>query len=145
MLDNPYLWYKWLHLVSLIAWMAALLYLPRLYVYHADKAAGSPESEMLKIMERKLLRYIANPAMISTFVFGFLLAYENTAVWQDGWFHSKLTLVFIMAGFHGMMARWRKQFDRDANTHSSKYFRIVNEVPTVIMLIIVFLAVMKPF
>lgn len=145
MLDNPYLWYKWLHLVSVIAWMAALLYLPRLFVYHAGVAKGSPESEMLKIMERRLLRYIANPAMIAVFLFGGLLSYANSAVWSDGWFHAKLTLIVFLTVFHHLVALWRKKFLRDENTHSQKYFRIANEIPTLLMIAIVFLAVFKLF
>lgn len=145
MLDNPYLWYKFLHLISLISWMAAMFYLPRLFVYHADSKPGSEQSETFKIMEKRLLRYIATPAMIATFIFGFLLLKENAAVMKDGWFHAKLTLVFILAGFHGLCAMWCKQFARDANNKSAKFYRIANEVPTVLLVLILFLVVLKPF
>ena len=145
MLENPYMWFKAMHIISVISWMAALLYLPRLFVYHADKTAGSPESDMLKIMERKLLRYIANPAMIATFIFGGLLIYSNPSVMSDGWFHTKLTFIVILTIHHHILARQRKAFEKDQNTKSPKYFRIANEVPTVLMIAIVFLVVLKPF
>ena len=141
---NSYLIVKALHLISVMAWMAGMLYLPRLYVYHATKTPGSEASEMLKIMERKLLRFIINPAMIATFIFGIWLIVMTDAM-KDGWLHAKFTLLFVMTGFHGFLARWRKQFERDENTHSEKFYRWMNEVPTVLMIAIVFLAVMKPF
>lgn len=139
-----YLFIKALHLIAVISWMAGMLYLPRLYVYHADKAPGSEASEMLKVMERRLLRYIVNPAMVATFLLGGLLLFVPGLL-SSGWLHMKLTLVLFLAGFHGMCARWRKDFAADRNTKSAKYFRVANEVPTVIMIAIVFLAVMKPF
>jgi putative membrane protein len=142
---EPYLIWKWLHIVSFTSWMAAMFYLPRLYVYHAGVDAGSEASELFKVMERRLLRIICNPAMILTFLFGGLLLYTNPDVMKQGWFHVKFTLVLILAGFHGMCVRWRKDFAADANRRSQKFYRIANEVPTLLVIVIVFLAVMKPF
>jgi putative membrane protein len=142
---NYYDLYKALHIISVISWMAGMLYLPRLFVYHADADKGSELSETLKIMERKLLRIIINPAMILTFIFGGLMVWERPELLQLGWMHAKITMVLLMTGFHGFLARWRKQFVKDQNTRSSKFYRRVNEVPTVLMIIIVILVVMKPF
>lgn len=139
-----YLLIKALHLISVMSWMAGMLYLPRLFVYHADKAVGSEASEMLKIMERRLLRYIINPAMIATFIFGGMLLTQPDIMAQ-GWLHMKLGLVFFMAGFHGMCSRWRKDFANDRNQKEAKFFRMANEVPTLLMIGIVLLAVIKPF
>ena len=141
---EAYHWIKALHIIAFIAWMAGMLYLPRLYEYHAGVAAGSAASEMLKVMERRLLRYIINPAMIATFVFGgMLITYHDFKT--AGWLHAKLFLLLLMTAHHGMLARWRKQFERDANRHTAKFYRIMNEVPTVLMIGIVLLAVLKPF
>jgi len=136
---------KSLHIVSVIAWMAGMLYLPRLYVYHAGAARGSELSETFKTMERRLLRYITNPAMISAFLFGGLMFYANPALFSAPWMHAKLTAVIVMTVVHGLYARWRKQFLRDENVRSANFYRVWNEVPTVLMIIIVLLAVMKPF
>lgn len=142
---NYYDLYKALHIIFVISWMAGMLYLPRLFVYHADADKGSELSETLKIMERKLLRIIMNPAMILTFIFGGLMIWENPELFKQGWMHAKIMLVVLMTGFHGMLARWRKQFVKDQNTRRSKFYRGVNEVPTVLMIITVILVVMKPF
>jgi protoporphyrinogen IX oxidase len=139
-----YHWLKALHIISFVAWMAAMFYLPRLFVYHATAPVGGELSQTLKIMERKLLRYICNPAMIATFIFGLWLA-VITGYHQEGWFHVKFALVLLLAAFHGACARWRKQFERDANIHSEKFYRIANEVPTLLLVVIVLLAVFKPF
>lgn len=139
-----YLILKSLHIVSIIAWMAGMLYLPRLFVYHAGAEKGSESSEMLKVMERRLLRYIVNPAMVASYIFGLLLAAELDA-WMAGWFHAKLTLVLVLTGVHHMLARHFKAFRDDRNAKSQKYFRILNEVPTALMIGIVFLVVLKPF
>lgn len=144
MLAEPYLWFKYFHLVSLIAWMAGLFYLPRLYVYHADAEVGSAQSETFKVMERRLLRAITTPAMISTFIFG-LAMMHYVDFGTAGWLHAKLALVLVLAGFHGYLAYTRKQFERDSNTKSARFFRWLNEVPTVLLLAIIFLAVFKPF
>jgi putative membrane protein len=138
------LWVKAFHIVSVIAWMAAMLYLPRLLVYHADSAIGSEKSETFKIMERRLLRGIATPAMIATFAFGIWLA-TLMGVWRDAWLQVKLVLVLGLAAYHGVMARWVRDFARDQNRHSARFFRVVNELPAVAILAIVVLAVVKPF
>ena len=137
-------WIKALHIISIIAWMAGLLYLPRLYVYHCEAPAGSPQSETFKVMERRLLKAIINPAMIATWVFGLWLA------WSGGWFsapwlHVKLALVLAMSGVHGVLARYVKDFAADRNRHSKKFYRIINEIPTVLMILIVFVVVLRPF
>lgn len=142
--NNHYLVLKALHLIAMISWMAGLLYLPRLYVYHAGKAPGSESSEMLKTMEHRLLRYIMNPAMIMTLLFGLLLA-SHPDIGMQKWLHAKLGLVFLLFGFHGFLARCRKDFAADRNSRSAKFYKIINEVPTVFMIIIVMLAVTKPF
>ena len=141
---DHYLVIKALHLIAVISWLAGMLYLPRLFVYHADRAAGSEASEMLKVMELRLLRYIINPAMIAAFLLGGMLLFQP-GILASGWLHIKLMLVFFLAGFHGMCSRWRKDFAADRNTKSAKFFRIANEVPTLIMVVIVLLAVTKPF
>ena len=138
------LWVKALHIVSVIAWMAALLYLPRLMVYHADVPVGSPTSETFKVMERRLLRGIATPSMIATFVFGIWLAVLMDA-WSEPWLHAKLALVLALAAGHGLMSRWTRDFANDRNTRPARFYRIMNEVPAVLMLVIVVLVVVKPF
>lgn len=135
---------KIIHLLAVMSWMAGMLYLPRLYVYHADAKVGGEASEMLKVMERKLLKYIINPAMIVTWVAGIWLAIEIDA-FKQGWFHGKFLLVFLMSGCHGVLASHRKKFECDENQKSAKYFRILNEVPTLLMIGIVVLVVAKPF
>lgn len=140
-----YDWIKALHVISVMAWMAGMLYLPRLFVYHATAAKGSELSETLKIMERRLLRGIINPAMVATFIFGIWMVTINTGLLHEHWFHAKLTLVLIMTGIHGGLSRWRKQFAADANPHSAKFYRIVNEVPTLLLIAIVILVIVKPF
>ncbi|HKD20585.1 MAG TPA: protoporphyrinogen oxidase HemJ [Rhizomicrobium sp.] len=141
-----YLWVKALHIIAVIAWMAGMLYLPRLFVYHCETKSGSPESERFKVMERKLLRMIINPAMIAVWLLGLTLSLlPVTDAWHQGWFHAKFTLVIIMSGVHGLFARWVKQFARDANTHTQRFYRLWNEVPTVLMIVIVILVVVKPF
>lgn len=139
-----FLWIKALHIISVIAWMAGLLYLPRLFVYHADCTPGSEQSETFKVMERRLLRAIMNPAMIASFVFGgLLLAILND--WSSGWIYVKLVCVLGLAGLHGSMSKWRREFAEDRNERSAKFYRMMNEAPTVLMIIIVIMAVVKPF
>lgn len=139
-------WIRALHIISVMAWMAGMLYLPRLFVYHADVAKGSEMSETFKIMERRLLKIIINPAMIAAWVFGLLMLYSNWGVYKTaGWMHTKLLLVFLLSGVHGMLAKRVKVFARDENEKSARYFRILNEVPTIMMIIIVILAVVEPF
>ncbi len=141
-----YPWTKALHIVAVIAWMAGMLYLPRLFVYHCGAAPGTPASEMLKVMERRLLRAIINPAMIVTVLLGVaLLATPGVADWSRGWLHAKLALVAVMFGVHGLLSRWRKDFEADRNRRPARFYRIVNEVPTILLITIVILAVVKPF
>jgi putative membrane protein len=139
-----YLWLKALHIIAVIAWMAGMLYLPRIYVYHCAAAAGSIQAETFKTMERRLLRAIVNPAMIATWALGLVLAWQGV-LWGQPWFHVKLVLVLILSGFHGLLARWRRQFANDQNRHSAKFYRVMNEVPTMLMIAIVILAVVEPF
>jgi putative membrane protein len=145
-LASAYPWIKALHIISLIAWMAALLYLPRLFVYHCETRPGSAESERFKVMEAKLLQLIGNPAMIATWFFGILLVLTpGTMSWSEGWWHVKLTCVLLLSGVHGMMSAWRKKFRDDANTKPQRFYRLMNEVPTVLMIIIVIMVVVRPF
>lgn len=137
---------KAFHIIAVIAWMAGILYLPRLFVYHTASKAGSEQSETFKIMERRLLRAIITPAMLAAWIFGLILAFSPLIDWsRDGWFHVKLVLVVILSGFTGVLARWTKDFAADRNTHSERFYRIANEVPTFLMIVIVILAVVRPF
>jgi putative membrane protein len=138
-------WVKALHVISVIAWMAGMLYLPRLFVYHADAVVGSVQSETFKVMERRLLRGIINPAMIATFVFGIWMISLGVVDWSQGWPWVKAAAILVLSGVHGMLARHFKAFARDANTKSVKYFRMLNEVPTVAMIDIVIMVIVKPF
>ena len=140
-----YLWLKALHVISVIFWMAGMAYLPRLYVYHAEAEVGSDQSETFKIMERRLLRGIINPAMIAAFLFGGLMIWANPELMHQGWFHVKLGLVIVMTAVHGFLARWRKAFERDRNVHTSRFYRIINEAPPVLVVFIVILVIVKPF
>lgn len=148
MIDVPsdvYLLVKAFHIVSVIAWMAGLLYLPRLYVYHCEADKGSELSEKLKVMERRLFNLIMRPARIFTLLFGVILLLDmDLDNWFDIWVVWKLIFVFFLFGAHDMMGKWRKSFDLDLNTHSQKFYRIVNEVPTALMIMIVCLVVFKP-
>jgi putative membrane protein len=141
-----YPWLKAVHIIAVIAWMAALLYLPRLFVYHADAPVGSPLAETFKIMERRLYLAILLPAMLVTLLAGLALAsLPGYGFWLQPWLHAKLFLVLGLLGFSHVLARWRRQFANDANRHSPRFFRMVNEIPTVLMVIIVILVVVKPF
>jgi len=142
---QAYGWIKALHIISVIAWMAGLLYLPRLFVYHTKAVAGSEMSETFKVMERRLLRAIMNPAMASSLLFGGLLLASEITDWTNGWLHVKLVLVGGLIGLHMKMAGWRRAFAEDRNTHDQKYFRIANEAPTLLMIGIVLMVVLKPF
>lgn len=138
-----YLVLKSLHIIAVIAWMAGMLYLPRLFVYHADAEPGSKQSETFKIMERRLLRAIINPAMVATWVFGLSIAYLQ-GYWLQGWFILKIVLVVALSGVHGAFSRWRKDFEADRNLRPARFYRIWNEVPTLLMIGIVFVVVLKP-
>ena len=141
-----YPWVKALHIISVIAWMAGMLYLPRLFVYHCDAEPGSKQSETFKVMERRLLKAIINPAMIAAFVFGiWLLLIPGIIDWSAGWIYVKLAFAVGLSALHGFYVRWLKAFAADANTHSAKFFRYMNEVPTVAMIVIVVMVIVRPF
>jgi putative membrane protein len=140
-------WQPWLlslHIIAVIAWMAGMLYLPRLFVYHADAKPGSELSETFKVMERRLLRAIINPAMIAAWILGLTMATWGHH-WAEGWFHAKLALLIALSIVHAAFARWRRQFAQDRNPHPARFYRMVNEVPTVLMIGIVILAITRPF
>lgn len=143
-LGEAYLWVLALHIIAVIAWMAGLLYLPRLYVYHAEATPAGEPAETFKVMERRLLRAIMNPAMIATWVFGLLLA-ANIGAFAHGWMHLKFILVIALTAVHMAYAKWRKDFAADANAHGTRFYRIWNEVPTVVMVLVVLLVTVKPF
>lgn len=138
-----YEWIKALHVISVIAWMAGLLYLPRLFVYHCDAPPDSNRSEMLKVMERRLLRAIMNPAMIAAFVFGGLMLLVQD--WRQGWLIAKLVAVSALTVLHHLFALWRKDFAADRNTRRARFYRFMNEAPTLLMIAIVILVIVKPF
>jgi putative membrane protein len=142
-------YYRWivaLHVIAMVAYMAGMLYLPRLFVYHAGAPVGGELSETLKIMERRLLKAIINPAMILMIIFGVLMLYANPQVAVgNGWIHTKFFLVFLLFGCHGAFSKWRKDFAADKNTRSHKFYRVWNEIPTVLMIAIIILAIVKPF
>ena len=146
---NIYVWLKAFHIIAVIAWMAGMLYLPRLFVYHCAAEKGSIQSETFKVMERLLLRLIINPAMIATILLGlglaWLIADSRYPLYLPGWLWAKIALVVLMSAVHGFFARWFKDFAADRNRHSQKFYRIINEVPTVLLILIVLLVVLKPF
>ena len=137
---------KGFHVIAIIAWMAGLLYLPRLFVYHATSKRGSEQSETFKVMERRLLRYITTPAMLASWVLGLILAFSGAIDWsRDGWFYAKLILVIALSAYSGLLAMWTKDFALDRNTRSARFYRIANEIPTLLMIGIVILVVVRPF
>ncbi len=145
-LDAAYPWIKVLHILSIVAWMAGLFYLPRLFVYHAQARSGSESSETFKVMERRLLRGIMNPAMAASYVSGLLLAVAPGAVdWSAGWFHAKLAAAVALGVFHFRLGLWRRDFAADRDHPSACFFRFINEVPTLLLIAIVILVVVKPF
>jgi putative membrane protein len=139
-----YPWFKAFHVMAVIAWMAGMLYLPRLFVYHCEAEKGSRQSETFKVMERRLLRAIINPAMVVSWALGLWMIHDGGWI-SAHWLQSKLALVVVLSGIHGMLARWTDDFAADRNRHSQRFFRIVNEVPAVLMIGIVILVVIKPF
>src|SRR6188768_683261 len=141
---TAYPWIKALHVIAVISWMAGMLYLPRLFVYHCEAEVGSKQSETFKVMEWRLLKAIINPAMIVTWLAGLYLAWSGHW-YMSGWFHAKLTLVLILSGVHGFFSRMVKDFAADRNTRDQKFYRIINEVPTALMILIVILVIVKPF
>lgn len=137
---NAYLWIKALHIIADMAWMAGMLYLPRLFVYHVDAPAGSQQSETFKVMERRLLRYIMTPAMLVAWASGLWLAWQS-GFFSAGWMQGKLAMVLAMSGLHGFLAGQVKQFAQDRNTRTATFYRMINEAPTALMIVIVVLVV----
>lgn len=144
MTGDLYSWLKALHVIAVIAWMAGMLYLPRLYVYHAGAKPGSELSETFKVMERRLLRAIINPAMTAAWVLGLWMAWLGD-LWGEHWFQVKLVLALAMSVAHAFLSRWRRDFAADANRHSARFYRFMNEVPTLLLIGIVLLVILKPF
>lgn len=144
-LQEYYYWILSLHIISVISWMAGMFYLPRLFVYHTRLEIGSDASEMFKEMERKLMRIIINPAMTASWIFGLAMSFGQDSWHAGGWFYVKFAAVLVLSGFHGFLSRWRKDFEKDQNKHTEKYFRMMNEVPTILMMIVVFMVILKPF
>ena len=142
--NAAYDWLKALHVIAVISWMAGMLYLPRLFIYHCDAEKGSKQSETFKVMEQRLLRVIINPAMIVTWVVGLWLAWQS-GFWKSGWFHAKVLAVFALSGVHGYFSAAVRAFAEDRNTRPASHWRLMNEVPTVLMIIIVVLVIVKPF
>ncbi|PWL19561.1 protoporphyrinogen oxidase HemJ [Falsochrobactrum shanghaiense] len=141
---SAYPWIKALHVIAVISWMAGMLYLPRLFVYHSEAAIGSDKSETFKVMERRLLRFIINPAMVVSWIAGLWMAWEIFG-FKGGWLHAKLLLVVLMSGLHGYLSKNMRLFAEDRNTKPARHWRIVNEIPTVLMILIVILVIVKPF
>jgi protoporphyrinogen IX oxidase len=141
-----YPWTKAFHIIAMVAWMAGMFYLPRLYVYHCETGPGTAESERFKVMERRLLKQIVNPAMIATWAFGILLGLTPGVLnWGAGWWHVKLASVLAMSALHGEYARWRKDFLHDRNRRSARFYRIANEIPTLLLVLIVVMVIVRPF
>ncbi|KUO68065.1 MAG: hypothetical protein APF80_15015 [Alphaproteobacteria bacterium BRH_c36] len=141
---DAYDWVKAVHVIAVIAWMAGMLYLPRLFVYHAGSTPGSEQSETFKVMEYRLMTIIMNPAMIVSWVLGLWLAWQ-AGFFTSGWLHAKLALVVAMSAVHGMLSAAMRRFAEDGNTKSAGYWRVMNEVPTLLMFAIVILVIVKPF
>lgn len=144
-MEEYFLWYKVAHIIAVISWMVGLLYLPRLFVYHTQVARGSESDRLFQTMERRLLRGIMNPAMIATYVFGLLISYIYGFEALGVWFHIKVTAVIALSAFHGFLAKCRKDFAAGLNTKSTNFFRVINEVPTILLILIVIMVIVKPF
>jgi protoporphyrinogen IX oxidase len=139
-----YEWLKALHVIAVISWMAGMLYLPRLFVYHCAAELGSKQSETFKLMERRLLKVIINPAMIATWLLGSWLVWAS-GLWRAPWLDIKIALALVLSGIHGLFARWVRDFAADRNRRSDKFYRLINEIPAILMIAIVILAIVKPF
>ena len=142
--DQLYLWVKAGHVITVIAWMAGMLYLPRLFVYHSQVTAGSQQSETFKVMETRLYRFIMTPAMILTWTFGLWLAWRGFA-FQGGWLHAKIAAVLVLSGMHGYLGGAVRRYGADRETRTTRHWRLINEVPTLLMIVIVVLVIVKPF
>ena len=144
-MEDYFIWYKTIHVISVIAWMAAIFYLPRLFVYHSKVELGSEMDKTFQIMERKLLKIIMTPAMLLTYIFGLLTAYVYGFVALGAWLHIKMLAVFGLTIMHGFCAKWVKDFAKGENNHSEKFYRMANEVPTILMIVAVTMVIAKPF
>jgi putative membrane protein len=138
-------WIMALHVISVIAWMAGLLYLPRLFVYHADAEQGSVQSETFKVMERRLYRGITTPAMVAAYLFGLVMIFAGVVDWSQKWPWVKAAAVLALSALHGILGRYRRAFAEDRNEHPSRFFRSINEIPTLLMIVIVIMVIVKPF
>ena len=144
-MEDYFLWYKSIHVISVISWMAGMHYMPRLFMYHTKTEKNSEMDKTFQIMERRLLRLIMNPAMIMTYIFGLLTAYIYGFAALGMWFHLKMCAVLFLTIFHMFLARWRKDFEKGKNIHSAKFYKIINEIPTILMILAVILVIVKPF
>ena len=142
---NLYLLFKSLHLIAVISWMAGLLYLPRIFVYHAENNEMNAVSEIFKVMERKLYFFIMYPAMILSWIFALIMLHQNSSLLSSGWMHMKLLLVVFLTFYHFYLGICLRQFKNDNNSKSSKFYRVTNEIPTILLILVVFLAILKPF
>lgn len=144
-MSDYYAWFKALHLIAVISWMAGILYLPRLFIYHTRAQVGSEMDKTFQVMEYRLLKFIMNPAMITTYVLGLTLAYIYGFKALGIWFHIKICAVLVITIVHGFMAKWRKDFAQGKNTHSEHFYRVANEIPTIAMIVAVIMVIVKPF
>jgi len=139
-----YDWIKAVHVIAVISWMAGMLYLPRLFVYHSETPKGSIQSDTFKIMERRLLKAIMTPAMVLTWILGLILVWQGGWI-TSGWLHAKFLLVIALSGLHGFLSKTVREFAADRNVRPAKFYRMINEVPTILMIVIVILVIVKPF
>ena len=144
-MEDYFIWYKTIHVISVISWIAAIFYLPRLFVYHSKVELGSEMDKTFQIMERRLLKIIMTPAMLLTYIFGLLTAYVYGVVALGVWFHIKMLAVLGLTIMHGFCAKWVKDFAKGENNHSEKFYRMANEVPTILMILAVTMVIVKPF
>jgi putative membrane protein len=144
-MSDYYEWFKAFHIISVISWMAGILYLPRLYVYHTRTKIGSEMDKIFQVMEYRLLKFIMNPSMVATYFFGFVVSYIYGFDALGIWFHIKFAMILVITVMHGLMARWRKDFVAGKNTHSEHFYRVANEIPTIAMIVAVIMVVVKPF
>ncbi len=144
-MQDYFMWYKAIHVISVISWMAAMFYMPRLFVYHTKADVGSEMDKTFQVMEYKLQKIIMTPAMITTYIFGIIIVYIYGFVALGVWFHIKMFAVLVLTGMHGMFSKWRKDFAAGQNKHSEKFYRIINEIPVIFMVIAVVMVIVKPF
>lgn len=144
-MQDYFMWYKAIHVISVISWMAAMFYMPRLFVYHTKADIGSEMDKTFQVMEYKLQKIIMTPAMITTYIFGIIIAYIYGFVALGVWFHIKMFAVLVLTAIHGMLSKWRKDFAVGQNKHSAKFYRIINEIPVIFMVIAVVMVIVKPF